>query len=172
MELSFDADGEVATTGGGSNAVASFSSSNYGNVVVVAVEEEKKKQQRQQQRHRAIISVLSIISTITVISSVCTPPPAYAAAKTATAAAATAAGQQQQHLHTGQKIANYFRSFGIPDLAVLAIISAMPVVELRGAVPVGVWMGLPIAQVLPVCVLGNMVPIVPILLLLRNERLK
>jgi uncharacterized membrane protein len=48
----------------------------------------------------------------------------------------------------------------------------MPVVELRGAVPVGVWMGLPITTVLPVCVLGNMAPIVPILFLLRNDRLK
>jgi len=90
-----------------------------------------------------------------------TTPGAHAAAKAAT-----------EHLHTGQKIANFFRSFGIPDLGVLAIISALPVVELRGAVPVGIWMGLPITTVLPVCILGNMVPIVPILYLLRNERLK
>jgi hypothetical protein len=40
-------------------------------------------------------------------------------------------------LHTGQKVAKFFQSFGIPDLGVLAIISALPVVELRGAVPVG-----------------------------------
>lgn len=52
------------------------------------------------------------------------------------------------------------------------MISAMPVIELRGAVPVGVWMGLPISQVLPVCVLGNMVPIVPLLFLLKNDKLK
>ena len=73
-----------------------------------------------------------------------------------------------EHLHTGQKVANFFRGFGLPDLAVLAIISALPVVELRGAVPVGVWMGYPISTVLPVCVLGNMVPIVPLLYLLKN----
>lgn len=42
-----------------------------------------------------------------------------------------------EKLHTGQKIAKFFQSFGIPDLGVLAIISALPVVELRGAVPVG-----------------------------------
>jgi uncharacterized membrane protein len=78
----------------------------------------------------------------------------------------------QEHLHTGQKIANFFRSFGIPDLGVLTIISALPVVELRGAIPVGIWMGLPISMVFPVCVLGNMIPILPILLLLRNEGLK
>lgn len=104
-------------------------------------------------------NLVAFASTIGIISS----PPAHAA-KTVQVTV--------EHLHVGQKIANYFRSFGIPDLAVLAIISAMPVVELRGAVPVGVWMGLPIAQVLPVCVIGNMAPIIPILLLLKNEKLK
>lgn len=78
----------------------------------------------------------------------------------------------EEHLHVGQKIANYFQTFGLPDEAILAIISALPVVELRGAVPVGVWMGLPITTVLPVCVLGNMLPIVPLMFLLRNDRLK
>jgi hypothetical protein len=77
-----------------------------------------------------------------------------------------------EHLHTGQKVANFFRSFGLPDVAVLAVISALPVVELRGAIPVGIWMGLPITTVLPACVFGNMAPIVPLLFLLRNERLK
>jgi uncharacterized membrane protein len=33
-------------------------------------------------------------------------------------------------------------------------------------------MGLPIQTVLPVCVLGNMAPIVPLLFLLRNDKLK
>jgi ferredoxin--NADP+ reductase len=84
---------------------------------------------------------------------------------------AKAAVAVKEHLHTGQKIANFFRSFGIPDLGVLAIISALPVVELRGAIPVGIWMGLPITTVFPVCVLGNMIPILPILLLLRNKSL-
>ena len=111
------------------------------------------------------LSALSIFATISAISN---PLPAYAAKKVTQQASSVVV----EHLHTGQKIANYFRSFGIPDLAVLAIISAMPVVELRGAVPVGVWMGLPITTVLPVCVLGNMVPIVPILFLLRNDKLK
>ena len=94
-------------------------------------------------------------------------PAALAAKKGAAATVATV-----EHLHTGQKIANFFRSFGLPDVAVLAIISALPVVELRGAIPVGIWMGLPITTVLPACVLGNMMPIVPLLFLLRNDRLK
>ena len=97
---------------------------------------------------------------------------AASAPTTAVAATAKSAAVATEHLHTGQKVANFFRQFGIPDLAVLAIISALPVVELRGAVPVGIWMGLPITTVLPVCVAGNMVPIVPLLYLLRNPTLK
>ena len=45
-------------------------------------------------------------------------------------------------------------------------------VELRGAVPVGIWMGLPITTVFTASVLGNMAPILPLLFLLRNESLK
>lgn len=86
--------------------------------------------------------------------------------------AAKAAKDTAEHLHTGQKIANFFMNFGLPKWAVLATISAMPVVELRGAVPVGIWLGMPISQVLPICVLGNMTPIIPLLFLLRNESLK
>ena len=112
---------------------------------------------------RSFIFTIAVACTITAIS----PSPAFAAAKQVADASAAA-----EHLHVGQKVANYFRSFGLPDLAILAIISAMPVIELRGAVPVGVWMGLPISKVLPVCVLGNMAPIVPLLFLLRNDKLK
>lgn len=88
------------------------------------------------------------------------------------ALAAKAAAPVVETLHTGQKVANFIRSFGIPDVAVLAIIAAMPVVELRGAVPVGIWMGLPISTVFIASVLGNMAPILPLLFLLRNESLK
>ena len=88
------------------------------------------------------------------------PPPAVASAGA------------EEHLHVGQKIAKYLSEFGLPKWAILALISAMPVVELRGAIPVGIWMDLPITQVLPICVLGNMGPIVPLLYLLRNDKLK
>lgn len=87
-------------------------------------------------------------------------------------AKAAAAVAPVEHLHTGQKIANFFMQSGLPKWAVLATISAMPVVELRGAIPVGIWLGMPITQVLPICVMGNMIPIVPLLFLLRNEKLK
>jgi len=50
---------------------------------------------------------------------------------------------------------------------IIAAIAGMPVVELRGAIPVGIWMGVPLAKTLALCVLGNMLPIVPLLLGLR-----
>ena len=129
------------------------------------VQSSNKKRKAAYQHHiksivKAALSFAIIASTITSVAT-----PAYAKAAKATE-------EVVEHLHIGQKVANYFRSFGIPDLAVLAIISAMPVVELRGAVPVGVWMGLDIKQVLPVCVMGNMAPIVPLMFLLRNDKLK
>ena len=33
-------------------------------------------------------------------------------------------------------------------------------------------MGLPIAKVLPLCIIGNMLPIFPLLVLLKNDRIK
>lgn len=89
--------------------------------------------QNNSDRNKTLKSIAKYAFTFVTIASAITalsPGPVNAAA-------AKAATDTVEHLHVGQKIANYFRSFGIPDLAVLAIISAMPVVELRGAVPVG-----------------------------------
>jgi uncharacterized membrane protein len=77
-----------------------------------------------------------------------------------------------EHLHLGQKVALWFQGLGLPDWAVLACISALPVVELRGGVPVGAWMGLSPAPVLVICVLANMAPIAPLLLALRLDAVK
>jgi uncharacterized membrane protein len=45
----------------------------------------------------------------------------------------------------------------------------MPVVELRGGIPVALWMGLPIAHAFALCVAGNLLPIPLILLALKSE---
>mmetsp|Transcript_10691 Transcript_10691/g.22576 ORF Transcript_10691/g.22576 Transcript_10691/m.22576 type:complete len:605 (+) Transcript_10691:44-1858(+) len=113
---------------------------------------------------KSVSKVLRRSAVALVALTFLTSSPAFAAKK--------AAVDTVEHLHTGQKIANFFINFGLPKWAVLSTISAMPVVELRGAIPVGVWMGLPITQVLPICILGNMVPIVPLLFLLKNPTLK
>lgn len=69
--------------------------------------------------------------------------------------------------HVGERIAMALRSSGLPDWLIIAAIAGMPVVELRGAIPVGVVLGVPLATTFLLCVVGNMVPIVPLLLALR-----
>ncbi|CAN0056383.1 unnamed protein product, partial [Ectocarpus fasciculatus] len=96
--------------------------------------------------------------------SVLAPGTASAAVK-----AIVAGTEDEAHLHVGQKVAKFFRRGGLPDWATLMTISAMPVVELRGGVPVGIWMGMPIAKVFGLCVAGNMIPIPIILLALRSS---
>mmetsp|Transcript_4127 Transcript_4127/g.12040 ORF Transcript_4127/g.12040 Transcript_4127/m.12040 type:complete len:286 (-) Transcript_4127:128-985(-) len=83
------------------------------------------------------------------------------------AAVALASGDAEGKLHLGQKVAMALESTGLPQEVILMLISAMPVVELRGGVPVGIWMGLPIWKTALLCVTGNMLPILPLLAALR-----
>mmetsp|Transcript_1605 Transcript_1605/g.3409 ORF Transcript_1605/g.3409 Transcript_1605/m.3409 type:complete len:330 (+) Transcript_1605:276-1265(+) len=87
----------------------------------------------------------------------------------ASAAAAASSPSQHHHHHIGHRIARSLQSLGLPDMLVLAAISALPVVELRGGIPVGYWMGLHPLQVLAVCVVGNCVPAVLLLVSLRSR---
>lgn len=84
-------------------------------------------------------------------------------------ASATSTGE---HLHLGQKIALFFKRTGLPDWAVLFLISMAPAVELRGGVPVGSWLGLSPLTTFVICVAGNMLPILPTLLVLRSDAVK
>ena len=77
-----------------------------------------------------------------------------------------------EHLHLGQKVALFFSGTGLPDWAVLMLISMIPAVELRGGVPVGNWMGLSPWVTLIICIIGNMVPIAPTILALRSDFVK
>jgi len=51
---------------------------------------------------------------------------------------------------------------------IIFLISMIPVVELRGAIPVGIGMGLPLAAVFLVSVIGNIVPVPFIILFIRQ----
>ena len=51
---------------------------------------------------------------------------------------------------------------------IVFFISMLPLVELRGAIPVGIGMGLPILPTYLVCVVGNMLPVPFIYLFARN----
>ena len=80
------------------------------------------------------------------------------------AAVADASGED---LHTGDRIARYLENKGWPPELVVLAISTLPIVELRGAVPVGInLLKMNWAWVLFLSVAGNMIPIPFILLFL------
>ncbi len=53
---------------------------------------------------------------------------------------------------------------GLPPDLIVAILSALPVSELRGGIPAGVALGLPVWRVWIVAVLANIVSVIPVLL--------
>ena len=95
-------------------------------------------------------------------------PPLRSTAVAAVAAATLLAPGPASASHLGDVVADKLRLSGFSDAWIIALISAMPVVELRGAIPIGALMGLPIAKVFVLCVVGNMAPILPLLLALRS----
>ena len=64
-----------------------------------------------------------------------------------------------------QTILNYLSS--LPKELAVFIIAALPVLELRGAIPIGISMGIEIKRVVFFSIIGNLVPVVPILFLLE-----
>ncbi|XP_057949177.1 uncharacterized protein LOC131144501 [Malania oleifera] len=68
----------------------------------------------------------------------------------------------------GLKIAAALRSSGWPDEAVVFALATLPVIELRGAIPVGYWMQLRPTILTVLSVLGNMVPVPFIVLYLKR----
>ncbi len=59
---------------------------------------------------------------------------------------------------------------GLPPSLIVLIVAALPLVELRGAIPVGVLLGLPVWQAFVLGIIGNVIPIPFILLLLGPIR--
>ena len=53
---------------------------------------------------------------------------------------------------------------------IVFFISMLPLIELRGAIPVGIGMGLPILPTYLVCVVGNMLPVPFIYLFARKAK--
>ena len=79
----------------------------------------------------------------------------------------TAFGEETRHLSRGEKIAVWLQDKGLSKEGAVAAISTLPIVELRGAVPVGiVAFDMPWWQVYLIAVAGNMLPMPFILLLL------
>jgi len=55
----------------------------------------------------------------------------------------------------------------LPKELAVTIIAALPVLELRGAIPIGLSMGLEVKRVIFFSIIGNLIPVVPILFLLE-----
>ncbi|MFH1093910.1 MAG: small multi-drug export protein [Candidatus Omnitrophota bacterium] len=55
----------------------------------------------------------------------------------------------------------------LPPQWLVVIVSAMPVSELRGAIPIGIMLGLAPIKVFVLAILGNLIPVVPLLYLLE-----
>lgn len=68
----------------------------------------------------------------------------------------------------GLKIANKLRCIGWPDEAVVFALATLPLLELRGAIPVGYWMQLKPVLLTVLSVLGNMLPVPFIILYLKK----
>lgn len=68
----------------------------------------------------------------------------------------------------GLKVATALRRLGWADEAVVFALATLPVLELRGAIPVGYWMHLHPLRVTVLAVLGNMVPVPIIVLYLKR----
>ncbi|KAL7149020.1 hypothetical protein ABFS83_05G011900 [Erythranthe nasuta] len=68
----------------------------------------------------------------------------------------------------GVRVANALRRSGWPDEAVVFALATLPVIELRGAIPVGYWLQLKPLTLTLLSVLGNMVPVPFIILYLKR----
>ena len=55
---------------------------------------------------------------------------------------------------------------GIPPEAIIFIISMIPILELRGGLIAAALLQIPVARALPICIIGNLIPVPFILLLL------
>lgn len=69
-------------------------------------------------------------------------------------AAANAAADSIRASGFGMKIANALRGLGWPDEAVVFALATLPVIELRGAIPVGYWLQLKPVMLTVLAVLG------------------
>ncbi len=52
----------------------------------------------------------------------------------------------------------------LPDPVVVAIVSALPIFEVRGGIPVGMAKGMSLTEILPIAIAANVLIVVPILL--------
>ena len=57
--------------------------------------------------------------------------------------------------------------FKLPKEYAVILVGMLPIFELRGAIPLGFYLNLPILKTFILAVLGNLIPVIPILFLLK-----
>ncbi|XP_011086406.1 uncharacterized protein LOC105168151 [Sesamum indicum] len=92
----------------------------------------------------------------------------YAFSGDAKAAAVVGGADSIRTSGFGVKVANALRASGWPDEAVVFALATLPVIELRGAIPVGYWLQLKPVTLTVLSILGNMVPVPFIILYLKK----
>ncbi|GAB2280315.1 hypothetical protein Dimus_014956 [Dionaea muscipula] len=92
----------------------------------------------------------------------------FAFSKDAEAAAASAVSDSIRASSFGLKVASALRRSGWPDEAVVFALATLPVIELRGAIPVGYWMQMKPTLLTVLSLLGNMLPVPFIILYLKK----
>lgn len=57
--------------------------------------------------------------------------------------------------------------FKLPEELSVIIVGMLPVFELRGAIPLGFYLGMPFTKIFILAVLGNLIPVIPLYFLLQ-----
>ncbi len=65
-------------------------------------------------------------------------------------------------------IAEFITNMGAGEVLATLIVSVLPIIELRGAIPVGVGLGLPVWQAALISMVGNMLPVPFIIAFVRT----
>ncbi|MFC1667894.1 COG2426 family protein [Chlamydiota bacterium] len=73
---------------------------------------------------------------------------------------------QEEHSSIGQRIALQLQEKGISKELIIVLISTLPIVELRGAIPVAHLLQIGVIKAYFLAIVGNMIPVIPILLLI------
>lgn len=55
----------------------------------------------------------------------------------------------------------------LPDELKIVGVAALPIFELRGAIPLGFSLGVPLSRLYPLVLLGNLIPVLPLLLVFK-----
>ncbi|KAG6398832.1 hypothetical protein SASPL_140303 [Salvia splendens] len=91
----------------------------------------------------------------------------YAFSGEAKAVVAAVASDSIRASGFGVRVVNSLRASGWPDEAVVIALATLPLIELRGAIPVGYWLQMKPVILTVLSVLGNMVPVPFIVLYLK-----